>query len=130
MNSVIVINDCEVKFEVVNSEIFTNSLNVAEVFEKQHQHIIAKIRELPKDDFNASNFRPVEYKDAKGEFRPCYNLTRDGFSLLVMGFTGEKAYKWKVEFINAFNKMEAMIKTNQININAKFSEVLTSLSEK
>ncbi|HFZ5046134.1 TPA: Rha family transcriptional regulator, partial [Campylobacter coli] len=42
--------------------------------------------------------------------RPCYNLTRDGFSLLVMGFTGEKAYKWKIEFIKAFNEMEKRLK--------------------
>lgn len=46
-----------------------------------------------------------EYTDAKGETRPMYNLTRDGFSLLVMGFTGERAYRWKVEFLKAFNHL-------------------------
>ncbi|MBW1466944.1 antirepressor, partial [Campylobacter jejuni] len=40
----------------------------------------------------------------------CYNLTRDAFSLLVMGFTGEKAYKWKILFIKAFNEMEKRLK--------------------
>ena len=58
-----------------------------------------------------------------------YKITRDGFSLLVMGFTGEKAYKWKIEFINAFNKMEAIIKNGGIT-NDKFTQVLTALSEK
>ncbi|EDP6814197.1 hypothetical protein GL567_01205 [Campylobacter lari] len=83
---------------------------MAAVFNKRHDNIIAKINELPQDEFNALNFKAVEYKDKKGELRPCYNLTRDGFSLLVMGFTGEKAYKFKVEFIKAFNEMEKCLK--------------------
>lgn len=106
----IIINNVEVKFEVVKDEVFTNSLQIAEVFEKEHKNIIRDIKALPRDEFNQLNFEPVEYKDKKGELRPCYNLTRDGFSLLVMGFTGEKAYKWKIEYIKAFNKMEAMLK--------------------
>jgi Rha family phage regulatory protein len=44
-----------------------------------------------KQDFNELNFEPVEIQDAKGEFRPAYNITRDGFFLLAMGFTGKKA---------------------------------------
>lgn len=48
----------------------------------------------------------VEYKDAKGESRPAYNLTRDGFTILVMGFTGKAAMKWKIRYIEAFNAME------------------------
>ncbi|WP_277934229.1 Rha family transcriptional regulator, partial [Campylobacter hyointestinalis] len=62
-----------------------------------------------------------------------YNLTRDGFSLLVMGFTGQKAYRWKIEFIKAFNKMEAMIKAaknSDLNIQSKFAEILSALKEK
>ncbi|EAH8206961.1 hypothetical protein ETH03_07295, partial [Campylobacter coli] len=64
----------------------------------------------PQNDFTESNFILSTYKDKKGELRPCYNLTRDGFSLLVMGFTGEKAYKWKIEFIKAFNEMEKRLR--------------------
>lgn len=111
----IIINNVEVKFEVVKNEIFTNSLQIAEVFEKRHDNIIAQIKALPKDNFNALNFKVVEYLDKKGELRPCYNLTKDGFCLLVMGFTGEKAYKFKVEFIKAFNRMQNLIKTGRIN---------------
>ena len=107
MNEVIVINNVNVAFEVVGDEIFANSLQIAEVFEKRHDNIIAQIRALPNDDFNDLNFQLVKYSDKKGEARPMYNLTRDGFSLLVMGFTGAKAYKWKIEFIKAFNLMEA-----------------------
>ncbi|EHG5469588.1 single-stranded DNA-binding protein [Campylobacter coli] len=47
----------------------------------------------------------------KGKTRKdrCYNLTRDGFSLLAMGFTGKKALQFKIAFINAFNEMEKLL---------------------
>lgn len=106
-NQIININNVNVGFEVVNSGVFTTSLSVANVFEKRHSDILAQIREFPKDDFNERNFSLVKYLDQKGEARPMYNLTRDGFLLLVMGFIGARAYKWKIKFIEAFNKMES-----------------------
>ncbi|MCE3037497.1 Rha family transcriptional regulator [Helicobacter sp. faydin-H20] len=110
MNTLISINNVNVSFEVVGDEIFANSLQIAEVFKKRHDIILRAIKNLPKDNFNHHNFVAVKIKDKKGELRPCYNLTRDGFSLLVMGFTGEKAYKFKIEFIKAFNEMEKRLK--------------------
>lgn len=101
-----IINNVCVNFEVVESQIFTNSLQIAEVFEKQHRHVLETIENLTKDDFKTANFIKGEYIDKKGENRPLYNLTKDGFMLLVMGFTGAKAYKFKVAFINAFNEMQ------------------------
>ncbi|MBQ8819232.1 Rha family transcriptional regulator [Campylobacter sp.] len=133
MNEVIVINGQSVEFEVVNSGVFTTSLSVANVFEKRHSDILAQIREFPKDDFTERNFPLSEYTDSTGRKLPCYNLTRDGFSLLVMGFTGARAYKWKIEFIEAFNKMEAMIKAaknNDLNLQSKFAEILSALKRK
>lgn len=106
MEKLAVINGVGVELEVANDQVTTTSLDIAAVFNKRHDNIIAQIKALPQDEFNALNFKAVEYKDKKGELRPCYNLTRDGFSLLVMGFTGEKTYKWKIAFINAFNEME------------------------
>lgn len=126
MNEVIVINNVNVAFEVVGDEIFANSLQIAEVFEKRHDNIIAQIRALPNDDFNDLNFQLVKYSDKKGEARPMYNLTRDGFSLLVMGFTGQKAYRWKIEFIKAFNLMEAelnRIKATQQNSQKPLTQI-------
>ena len=64
----------------------------------------------PTSDFAAQNFLLTEYKDGKGELRPEYLLTRDGFTLLAMGFTGAKALTFKVAYINAFNRMEQLIK--------------------
>ena len=85
----------------------TTSLVVAEKFERPHKDVLKSIRTLEcSDSFNERNFSPVDYKDAKGESRPMYLITRDGFTLLAMGFTGAKAMKWKIKYIAAFNAME------------------------
>ncbi|PSM52780.1 phage regulatory protein, Rha family [Campylobacter blaseri] len=120
-----VINNQQVSFEVVGEQTYTTSLDVANVFNKRHSDILAQIRELPKDDFNERNFPLVKYQDQKGEFRPCYQLTRDGFSLLVMGFTGERAYRWKIEFIKAFNMMESMLRKERPHLD----NLINSLAE-
>ncbi len=110
MSALIPINNVNVVFEVVGDEIFANSLQIAEVFEKDHSNVLKAIDKLPNDEFKSSNFKYDSYFDKKSEQRRMINLTRDGFSLLVMGFTGEKAYKWKIEFIKAFNEMEKRLR--------------------
>ncbi|EOH5321530.1 Rha family transcriptional regulator [Campylobacter jejuni] len=110
MSALIPINNVNVAFEVVGDEIFANSLQIAEVFEKDHSNVLKAIDKLPNDEFKSSNFKYDSYFDKKSEQRRMINLTRDGFSLLVMGFTGEKAYKWKIEFIKAFNEMEKRLR--------------------
>ena len=94
-----------------DGQILVSSVDVAENFEKRHKNVIQSIEKLKVDDeFNRLNFQPVEYKDEKGEMRPAYTMTRDGFTLLVMGFTGYRAMEWKVKYIKAFNAMEAKLK--------------------
>ncbi|EOG9176117.1 Rha family transcriptional regulator [Campylobacter coli] len=110
MEKLAVINGVDVELEVVDNAVYTTSLSVAEVFNKNHKNIIRKINEFPKDNFTKLNFELSKYIDSTGRILPCYNLTRDAFSLLVMGFTGEKAYKWKIEFIKAFNEMEKRLR--------------------
>ncbi|MBF7047922.1 Rha family transcriptional regulator [Campylobacter volucris] len=111
MEKLAVINGVGVELEVQGADQVTcTSLSVAEVFNKNHKNIIRKINEFPKDNFTKLNFEPSKYTDSTGRVLPCYKITRDGFSLLVMGFTGEKAYKWKLAFINAFNEMEKRLK--------------------
>lgn len=130
MSALIPINDVEVVFEIVGEDMPTvSSVYVAEVFEKRHDNVLQFIENLPNDEFKSENFKSSTYLDAQMKPRLCYNLTRDGFSLLVMGFTGERAYQWKIEFIKAFNKMEAMIKRSGTKSD-KFGEVLTRLGEK
>lgn len=69
-----------------DNKAVVSSRKIAEVFEKEHKHVMETIRKLDcNEEFNQSNFRPVEYKDAKGEMRPEYLITRDGFTLLAMG---------------------------------------------
>ncbi len=90
--------------------LVVSSRQIAEDFEKLHKNILRDIETLKEQIQPAQNwagyFIPSEYRDAKGEMRKEYLLTRDGFSLLVMGFTGEKALSWKLKYIEAFNEME------------------------
>jgi len=90
----------------------TTSRNVAEAFEKRHNDVLRDIRAVMRDtgeDFNLRNFAQIDYTDAKGRAYPEYLITKDGFTLLVMGYTGAKAMQFKVAYINAFNKMEAAL---------------------
>ena len=100
--------------EIDDGKMFTTSLIVAQAFEKEHKNVLQSIQNLEcSREFNERNFQPVEYKDAKGEMRPAYRLTRDGFAFLAMGFTGKKAAAWKEKFLEAFNAMEAALLARQ-----------------
>lgn len=100
--------------EIDDGKMFTTSLTVAQAFEKEHKDVLKAISNLEcSPEFNERNFAPVEYKDAKGEMRPAYRLTRDGFAFLAMGFTGKKAAVWKEKFLEAFNAMEAALLARQ-----------------
>lgn len=93
--------------EADDGGMFTTSLIVAQAFEKNHYDVLKAITNLEcSPEFNERNFAAVEYKDAKGEMRPAYRLTRDGFAFLAMGFTGKRAALWKEKFLEAFNAME------------------------
>lgn len=86
-----------------------NSVDVARHFGKAHKDVLRSIDGLIAqvgEDFNRRNFTPIEYLDERGRKQRCFELTRDAFSLLVMGFTGTPALKWKVSYIQAFNRME------------------------
>ena len=103
-----------------NGVAMTSSLKIAEVFGKEHRNVIQSIAKLITEIQPAENsaryFLSSSYVDAKGENRKCYNLTRDGFSLLVMGFTGKKALEWKLKYIEAFNLMEQKIRERYSDI--------------
>lgn len=90
----------------------TTSLEVARFFGKQHQHVIRDITGLTDncpESFSASNFGRASYLDEQAKNRPMYIIHRDGFMLLVMGYTGKKALALKLAYIEAFNHMEAEI---------------------
>ncbi len=94
-----------------------DSLFVAEAFEKRHSHVIRDIDRLTQPNsglsemFIKNHFTQGTYKDSTGRKLKCYFLTRDGFMMLVMGFTGKKALKFKELYIKRFNEMEETIKS-------------------
>lgn len=85
----------------------TTSLNIAEIFGKQHKHVLRDIKELDcSEEFTKTNFGLSEYTDPTGRKLPYYTMTRDGFTFLVMGYRGKKAAAFKEAYIKAFNQME------------------------
>jgi Rha family phage regulatory protein len=79
------------------SVALVNSRDVAEAFDKRHDHVLRDIDAiLTSPNLGASWFRSGDYLDAKGEARRSFDLTRQGFTLLVMGWTGERAMAFKI----------------------------------
>lgn len=107
MNEVIVINNQEVTFESNEGKVFTDSLAVARVFEKEHRNVTRDIEKLPEDEFSLLNFEQSTYMNDRGKRYKMYKMTRDGFMMIAMGFTGKKAYEWKKQYISAFNRLES-----------------------
>ena len=94
-----------------------DSLYVAEFFEKNHKEVLRDIRNIAapnsglSKEFAERNFALGSYKDKQNQKRPCYYLTRDGFTILVMGYKGKKALRFKELYIRRFNEMEELIKS-------------------
>jgi len=81
-----------------------NSKVVAERFGKTHRHVLEAIRKLEcSDEFRESNFRLSSYVSPQNKVLPCYEMTKDGFMFLGMGFSGKPASEMKEVFIKAFN---------------------------
>ena len=98
--------------------VFADSRDVADFFEKRHTHVLAAIRDLvAKEPAIGTNFRSFKINDLTGESTSHYEMDRDGFMLLAMGFTGEKALKWKLRYIEAFNRMEERLKAGPSPVN-------------
>ena len=101
--------------EIIDGQITTTSQQVAQHFGKQHKLVLRAIRNLLKEipEGYGCNFAPIQIESDLGLGRsrkdPAYRITRDGFTLLAMGFTGKEAIHWKVAYITAFNKMESAL---------------------
>lgn len=99
-----------------NGQPVASSRDIAEHFEKRHDHVVRDIDAFSKDVPNFGEmFFSVEIPDSYGRPQRAYLMNRDGFSLLVMGFTGKSALEWKLKYIDAFNRMEAQIKKPQLS---------------
>lgn len=97
-----------------NGQILASSREVADRFSKNHKEVLRSIKNISKEISTAqfcALFKPSTYKASNGKSNPEYLLTRDGFSLLSMGFTGKEALEWKLKYIDAFNQMEEKLKS-------------------
>lgn len=102
----------ELVFVGHDGQAVTNSVKVAEKFGKEHKHVLESIRKLMTAENSAvlQMFEESTYINEQNKTQPMYLMNRDGFTLLAMGFTGTKAMEFKLDYINAFNKMESKIK--------------------
>ena len=101
-----------------NGQAVVSSLDIAKNFEKRHDHVIRDIediiRGLPKNGDTPMFYKTEYVHEQNGQKYPMYLMNRDGFSLLVMGFTGKAALEWKLKYIAAFNEMEKKLAQPQI----------------
>lgn len=115
-----------------NDEAVCSSLQVAEKFEKRHDNVMRSIEGFLKNEETHKMFKKSSYMEEQNNQRyPMYLMNRDGFSLLVMGFTGKKALEWKLQYIKAFNQMERFIreKETQAWIDSRKTGKLTRKAE-
>ena len=105
--------------EARNGEVFTSTRQVAAAFEKLHNHVIAKVRELEcSAQFLTDNFSSVQFEH-RGNTYEAFEMTKDGFMFLVMSFTGKKAAAIKEGYIAAFNWMAAQLGLSSKSLVAK-----------
>lgn len=91
----------------------TTSQTIAEHFGKPHYEVLKTIRRVAgqcPSDFSLGNFPESTYINERGQQQPCFELTRDAFTLVAMSFTGEKALQFKLAYIAAFNQMETALR--------------------
>lgn len=124
-----------------NGEPTTTSLLIAETFDKNHYDVIHKIESLQQQIEDTEFFRSPQmfekskYLTSQNKLVPMYYLNRDGFTLLAMGFTGQKALEWKLKYIQAFNAMEeklkntAVVVSNPIDNRAEVAKLILKASK-
>ena len=102
MNDLVIMKD---------QQAVTSSLQVAETFNKNHRDVMKRIRDLTAQNIAVGKmFIQSTYLNRQGHSQPMYYMNRDGFTLLVVGFTGKKALEFKMQYIEAFNQMENELK--------------------
>ncbi len=115
-----------------NGEAVCDSLEVADKFHKRHVDVIRSLENLTTQNCTVkSMFHASNYKADNGQTYKKYFMNRDGFSLLVMGFTGKEALEWKLKYIKAFNEMEKFILEKQSKewITTRYQGKLTRKNE-
>lgn len=125
-----------VKIVNLNGESVVSSRQVAEHFEKEHFHVTRDIEHLIKGiskngDTPSKYFIMDAYKNEQNkQWYKEYLLTKDGFSLLVMGFSGARALEWKLKYIDAFNKLEENYKNKLFQMQSEAIKEITELKSR
>ena len=97
-----------------HKKVSTTSLLVAEKFGKEHKNVLKAINNLEcSPEFRELHFELSSYKSLQNRDLPMFIMTRDAFTMLVMSFTGEKSSKFREEFIEEFNRMEAILRQGE-----------------
>lgn len=115
-----------------NGVLVADSVQVAEQFGKKHKDVLEAVDKLAYEiaaqsaENSADYFIQDTYKDVRNRTQRKYLLTRDGFSLLVMGFTGPAALHWKLLYIEAFNKMEEALRST-VDIRKLVTQITTDV---
>lgn len=118
---------------IQNRKAVTTSLQVAESFEKEHNHVMRDIKKLTDQNWTVKNyFYEGTYKNDRGREYPMYYMNRDGFTLLAMGFNGKRALEFKLKYIECFNQMEQTLLEQlqpDYHLPSTFKEALIMLAE-
>lgn len=100
----------------------TTSLDISNHFGKKHKDVLRAIQNIDySKEFNERNFAPILYLDGMNREKPMYEITRDGFMFLCMGFTGTTTAQWKEKYIAAFNALEC-----EVNQSAQLTALKTA----
>lgn len=102
--------------EIKNDQPVTTSLQVAENFEKRHTHVLEAIEKKLHSAENSAQYKNMflegSYKDSSGKENKLYYMNKNGWTFIVMGFNGKKADRFKLQYIEQFDRMEEYIKSN------------------
>jgi len=118
MNNIIQINNISVDLSTDNDSIFASTKDIASVFEKEHKHVVAAVKNLTnlQELIDESKIMTISYTDSMNREQTAYALDRDVFSFVCLGFTGKGADSFKWDYIKAFNIMEENLKEQAIMI--------------
>ena len=120
----------QVDITTYNGSLVVSSRRVADNFGKQHKHVLEAIENIKAENSALMDmFYETSYKAGTGKSYKEYLMNRDGFSLLVMGFTGKEAMEWKIKYINAFNEMERKLAKPQLTLAEQMAQGLLAAQQ-
>ena len=120
----------QIKITTSNGELVVSSRQVAENFGKEHSKVIRSIEGIANFGDTQCMFHKVSYvNEQNGQEYKEYLMNRDGFSLLVMGFTGKEAMAWKLKYIEAFNAMEKKLSKPQLTLTEQMAQGLLAAQQ-